>query len=120
MRRDLEHYLSQLQKQYTEMGKAVTEANELIRDGKMTSEQAMQIQEMMNTINNNYQRVLYCRYLLNLPPKFIQKLEQKKLNAKLKKFQEEQADQETVINESQEALDGIEEIVNESSEGCDE
>ena len=111
MRKDLENYLTQLQKQYTSMEKAVSEANELIKEGKMSSEQALQIQNMMNTINNNYQRVLYCRYLLNLPPKFIQKLQQKKLAAEFKKLQEEHADEESVVNESQEALDGIEEIV---------
>lgn len=114
MRRDLEKYLASLQKQYTEMEKAVNEANGLIKEGKMSSEQALQIQSMMNTINNNYQRVLYCRYLVNLPPKFIQKIQKKKEEAKLKKFIEEMADKESVEKENQEALDTIEETV----DGC--
>lgn len=116
MRKDLENYLTQLQKQYTSMEKAVSEANELIKEGKMSSEQALQIQTMMNTINNNYQRVLYCRYLVNLPPKFIQKLQKKKLEKQMKEFVEKQADEQSVVNESQEALDNITEVVDGDSE----
>ena len=116
MIKDLEKYLATLQKQYNEMEKAVNEANELIKDGKMSSEQVMQIQNYMNTINSNYQRVLYCRYLLKLPPKFIQKLQNKKLEKQLNKFKDEQADEETVVEETQDALDNIEEIVDGNTE----
>ena len=105
-----------MQKQLNEMEKAVNEANELIKEGKMKSEQAMQIQNYMVTINNNYQRVLYCRYLLKLPPKWIQKIMKKREDAKMKKFMEQQADQESVEQENQEALDGIKEIVDGSEE----
>lgn len=114
MKRDLEQYLVSLQKQYTGMLKAVDEANELIKEGKMTSGQAEQIKKYMDTINTNYQRVLYCRYLLNLPPKFIQKIQKKKLEKEQLKFIEKNNDSESVVNESQEALDGIEEIVDVS------
>ena len=95
------------------MEKAVNEANELIKEGKMNSETASMIQGYMNKINENYQRVLYCRYLLNLPPKFIQKLQKKKLEKEMKKFIDKQADAESVVNENQECLDGIEEAVDE-------
>ena len=98
------------------MEKAVKEANELIRDGKMASEQAMQIQNYMNIINNNYQRVLYCRYLVNLPPKFIQKIQKKKLEKQMKALIEKQADEQSVIEENQEALDSIKEVADGDTE----
>ena len=63
MRRDFEEYLSVVQKQRTEMVKAVEEANELLMQGKMTQEQALNIQLQVNLIESNYQRLLYCRYL---------------------------------------------------------
>ena len=116
MRKDLENYLSQLQKQFNEMEKAVNEANELIRDGKIDSQTAMNVQGWMNKVNENYQRVLYCRYLVNLPPKFIQNLQKKKLEKQMKKFIEKQADEETVVAESQEALDNIVEVVDGNTE----
>ena len=116
MRKDLENYLSQLQKQFNEMEKAVNEANELIRDGKIDSQTAMNVQGWMNKVNENYQRVLYCRYLVNLPPKFIQNLHKKKLEKQMKKFIEKQADEETVVAESQEALDNIVEVVDGNTE----
>lgn len=94
------------------MQKAVEEANELIKDGRMTSEQAMSIQNYANKINENYQRVLYCRHLLQLPPKFIQNIRKKKEQEQIKKFMEKLADQQSVVNENQEALDNIEEITN--------
>lgn len=111
MKRDLIDYLLRLQKQEDDMQKAVEEANELLQDGKISEEQVNNIQNYMNIIHNNYQRVLYCKYLYDMPPKFIQKIQQKKLDKKLAKFIEEQADKDSVLDENEEALTGIEEIV---------
>ena len=116
MKRDLENYLSQLQKQFNEMEKAVNEANELIKEGKIDSQTAMNVQGWMNKINENYQRVLYCRYLVNLPPKFIQNIQRKKLEKQMKEFIEKQSDEQSVVAESQEALDSITEVVNGDAE----
>jgi len=111
MKKDLEEYLLALEKQHQDMQKAVDEANEMIKDGKISQEQASQILTYMSTIETNYQRVLYCRYLYNLPPKFIQKIQQKKLQKEMEKFREEHADDESVIGECQQDLDNINEIV---------
>ena len=116
MRKDLEKYLTSLQKQFTEMEKAVNEANELIKKGEMNSEQASQIKAYMDILNTNYQRVLYCRYLVNLPPKFIQVIQNKRMQKEMEKFKSKEADSESVIEESQEALDSMEEIVDECRE----
>ena len=116
MRKDLENYLAQLQKQFNEMEKAVKEANDLIREGKMDSQTAMNVQNWMDKINENYQRVLYCRYLVNLPPKFIQNMQKKKLEKQMKEFIKKQSDEKSVVGESQEALDNITEVVNGDAE----
>lgn len=116
MRRDLEEYLTSLQLQFNEMQKAVAEANELIKEGKLSSEQAMNIQKYMDNVNVNYQRALYCRYLVNLPPKFIQKIQKRKLEKEAKKFAEQEADKETVVKETQENVDNIKGIVDEQQE----
>lgn len=119
MKRDLVDYLLRLQKQEDDMQKAVEEANELLQEGKFTEEQMNNIQNYMNVIHSNYQRVLYCKYLYDMPPKFIQKIRQKKLDRQLAKFIEEQADKDTVLQENEDYLNGIEEIV-ESVEGTED
>lgn len=119
MKKDLDLYLLQLQKQEDDMMKAVNEANELLTEGKMPKEQVEMIQKSMDIIHNNYQRVLYCKYLYSLPPKFIQKIRQKKLNRQLKKFMDEQADKESVVSENKDNLDIIEEAVYSVKEEID-
>ena len=98
------------------MEKAVKEANDLIREGKMDSQTAMNVQGWMDKINENYQRVLYCRYLVNLPPKFIQNMQKKKLEKQMKEFIKKHSDEESVVAESQEALDNITEVVDGNTE----
>lgn len=109
MRRDFEEYLIVIQKQFTEMEKALNEANDLLKEGKLSEEAAMNIAKSYDIISSNYQRLLYCRYLYNLPPKFIQKLRKKKMDREAQKFIEEHADKDSVVEEGQEALDNIKE-----------
>ncbi|MBQ6627916.1 MAG: hypothetical protein IJH65_03790 [Methanobrevibacter sp.] len=113
MKRDLEEYLIALQKQRDEMAKAADEANSLLLEGKIDSEQANAIQTYFNTIEVNYQRVLYCRYLYKLPPKFIQKIQQKKIHKELMAYMEKNADKESVIKENEECLKKVGEITND-------
>jgi len=111
-KRDLEKYLISVQKQRDEMLKAVNEANELLIKGNISPEQANSIQSYFNQLEVNYQRILYCRYLYNLPPKFIQKLQKKKIEKELKKYVDNKADEESVKKENQECLDKVKEEIN--------
>lgn len=113
MRRDLEEYLITVQKQRDEMIKAVEEANQLILEGKISQEQAESIQKYFNTLESNYQRILYCRYLYNLPPKFIQKLQKKKIEKELRKYFEQHADMESVVEENKECIKKVGEASND-------
>ena len=112
MRRDLEEYLIVIQKQRDEMVKAVNEANELAIKGEISTEQVNLIQNYFNQLEANYQRVLYCRYLYNLPPKFIQKWQQKKLAKELQKFKEVNADGDSVKEENDNCLEKVKEEIN--------
>ena len=113
MKRDLEEYLIALQKQRDEMNKAAEEANSLLLEGKLDPEQANAIQTYFNTIEANYQRVLYCRYLYKLPPKFIQKIQQKKIHKELMEYMEKNADKESVLKENEDCLEKVSDITNE-------
>lgn len=117
MRRDFEDYLLKVQKQRDEMAKAVEEANSLILEGKIEESQVQAIQTYFNTLEANYQRILYCKYLYTLPPKFIQKIQQKKLVEELKKFLDKHADKDSVFGENQEWIEATEAIVEEAKNG---
>jgi len=111
MKRDLEKYLASLSKQREEMLKAVEEANKLIVKGEIDQNQVEMIQRHFNQVEANYQRVLYCRYLYNLPPKFIQVLQKKKLEKEMKKLIEMEADKESVMEENENCIDSVKEVI---------
>ena len=117
MRRDFEDYLLKVQKQRDDMLKAVDEANALALEGKIEESQVQAIQTYFNTLEANYQRILYCKYLYTLPPKFIQRLRQKKLTEELKKFLEKHADKDSILEENKECVENTEAIVEEIKNG---
>lgn len=111
MKRDFERYFVEVQKDYNRMLKALEKVNEEISKGQVSDEQRQLFEQWFNQVKVNYDRVSYMRYLLHLPPKFIQKIQQRNVNSKmmkeLKKYQEENADKDSVLNENKEALDNI-------------
>ena len=111
MKRDFERYFVEVQKDYNRMLKALEKVNEEISNGQVSDEQRQSFEQWFNQVKVNYDRVSYMRYLLHLPPKFIQKIQQRNVNSKmmkeLKKYQEENADKDSVLNENKEALDNI-------------
>ena len=111
MKRDFERYFVEVQKDYNRMLKTLEKVNEEISKGQVSDEQRRSFEQWFNQVKVNYDRVSYMRYLLHLPPKFIQKLQQRNINSKmmkeLKKYQEENADKDSVLKENKEALDSI-------------
>lgn len=113
MRRDFEEYLVQVQKQRNNMNKALEELKEKALKGEVDPDTVNLISKNVTILETNYKRLLYCRHLLNLPPKFIQKIRVKKLLKKQEEFKKAQADSESVSQENREAINTIEDI-NES------
>ena len=113
MRRDFEKYFTQLQLQYNNLQKVAEKVNKEIEEGKVTEEQRTNFINYFNTIKTNYDRISYARYLLRLPPVWIQKLSSKietaRMKKELEKYQEEHADQKSVLAENEEALKNLNE-----------
>lgn len=111
MKRDFERYFVEVQKDYNRMLKTLEKVNEEIKKGQVSDEQRQSFEQWFNQVKVNYDRVSYMRYLLHLPPKFIQKLQQRNINSKmmkeLKKYRYENADKDSVHEENKEALDNI-------------
>ena len=80
MKRDFNEYFVATQKQYTETLKVLEQVNKELEAGMCTQEQRDNFAQYFDAIRVNYERLAYVRYLLHKPPKFIQKLQEKKLD----------------------------------------
>lgn len=110
MRKDLEKYIASMSKQVDAMTKAVEEAQKLATEGALTQEQVDNICAYATAVRSNYERVLYVRHLLMLPPKFIQKIRAKKLAKEQQKFVEAHSDRESVEKENEASIEAVKEI----------
>ena len=117
MRKDFEEYFTKVQLDYNRMIKQLDQVNKEISEGLVSEEQRANFESYFNMIKSNYDRLSYARYLLRLPPKFIQNIQRKSLNSKmmkeLKKYEAEKADKDSVCKENNEALDKIDEGIEE-------
>lgn len=120
MKKDLKEYFVACQKQYNELQKALEEINKEIVEGHVTEEQKANFENYFNIVQTNYHRVSYMMHLLNKPPRFIQKWENKKALKEQQKLMEEykkqNATSEQVLAENQEALDKLKEAIPEKEE----
>ena len=122
MIKDFKEYFVSIQKNYTETLKVLEQINKELEEGKCTWEQREAFVNYFNNIQANYERLSYVKYLLQKPPKFIQKLQEKKLAKEqekfLKRMKDHKADAESVIEESEENLQAMKDLLNEvNSEG---
>lgn len=117
MRRDFERYFTSVQLDYNKMLKQLEQVNKEISEGLVDEEQRANFELYFNRIKSNYDRLSYARYLLRLPPKFIQKIQQKSLNSKmmreLKRYEEDKADSKSIDAENKEALENIDRGIEE-------
>ena len=124
MKRDFKEYYVTLQRQYKQMKDIADKVNKEIEEGKVTQEQRDSFETYFSTVKANYDRVSYIVYLLDLPPKFIQKFKERKMKKNyekmLKEFQEQHSTKEDVIKENDEALEKASVELSElTSEGGD-
>lgn len=109
MKKDFERYLVIVQKQMLDMDKAVQEASELFKEGKLSEDNVNFITMRYDIVKTNYDRLLYARHLYNLPPKWIVKITEffMKVKTRLQFIGKEQEE------ENQEAIDDVQNLVDE-------
>ena len=122
MIKDFKDYLVKVQKSTTEMDKILEQVNKELEEGKCTWEQREQFEKYYMTVKANYDRLTYVKYLLEKPPRFIQKLLEKKLMIEqerfLKRMAELRADEYSVEKENKENIQAMQDLLDEvSSEG---
>lgn len=121
MKKHVQEYYIVMQKQYNEMLKVLDKVNAEIKEGKVSNEQREAFENYFGAVKCNYDRVAYIYHLLCLPPNFIQKMKEKKIQKQQEEFLKklENATLEDVKNENDACLEKINEELEkiESSEG---
>lgn len=120
MKKDVQAYFIQMQKQYNELNKMLDKVNKEIEQGLVTEEQKANFENYYMAVKANYDRVAYLMHLLYQPPKFIQKLRNKKAlkeqEKAMKEFEKNKATLEDVTKENEETLAKIKDSFPEDSE----
>lgn len=120
MKKDVQAYFIQMQKQYNELNKMLDKVNKEIEQGLVTEEQKANFENYYMAVKANYDRVAYLMHLLYQPPKFIQKLRNKKAlkeqEKAMKEFEKNKATLEDVAEENEETLAKIKDSFPEDSE----
>jgi hypothetical protein len=105
--RDVKEYYFKMLNQYLEMKTDLADFEQALKDGFITEEQMQGAFDEVNKVQQNYERLSYIMYLLNLPKR---KSKQKKykantVNAALAaEFKSRNADVDAVELENQDAL----------------
>lgn len=103
--RDVKDYYFKMLSQYMEMKGDLADFEQALKDGFITEEQMQAAFEEVNKVQQNYERLSYIMYLLNLPNR---KSKRKRLpttdDALATEFKNRKADREAVSVENRDAL----------------
>ena len=108
--RDVKEYYFKMLRQYFEMKADLADFEQALKDGFITEDQMQAAIEDVDKVKQNYERLSYIMYLLNLPNR---KSKQEKYNNMNKKhvaeFEARQADTKSVELENCDALKAFKE-----------
>lgn len=103
--KDVKEYYFKMLGQYLEMKEDLTDFEQALKDGFITEEQMQAAFEEVNKVQQNYERLSYIMYLLNLPNR---KSKRKRLpttaDTLAAEFKNRKADCESVSIENRDAL----------------
>lgn len=105
---DFKKYLVKIQGQYLEMKADLADFNEAFEKGHITEDQLQTAKDDVYIVEQNYQRLLYVAYLLEMPRRNSKKEKYAKANKKVTKaLSEMKADEQSVFDENKSALDHL-------------
>lgn len=108
--RDFKQYMGRTLTQYLEMKEDLADFEEAVKNGNITEDKLTEVKENVRRIEENYNRLLYVAYLLELPNRSEKKAKfyKSKANQALdNKFDELNASQNDVYNENKSLLNDI-------------
>ena len=108
--RDFKQYMGRTLAQYLEMKNDLADYDEAVKAGQITEERLAEVKESISRLEENYNRLLYVAYLLELPNRSEKKAKfyKSKANQALdNEFDRLNASQQCVFDENKSLLDDI-------------
>jgi len=103
--RHLKDYYEKIQSQYMEMLGDAKDYQQGVDEGSLTPEQAEQAYAMTAKLKENYERITYILYLLEMPNRKSKEKTYERQNRKaLRYLSDEKADEESAVSEGGDAL----------------
>ena len=112
--RHFKDYYKQVEKQYLRMVEDSKEYDKLLKEGKIEYEQVEQVQLMLSKITENYKRLTYIAYLMQLPNR--PKKESKQRNIKLENVLKDSS-KEAIYKENEDILKNFKKQLEEIKNG---
>ena len=105
---DFKRYMFQVEAQYVEMKNDLTDFEKALKDGYITEEQLKSVKEDVDIIEQNYRRLLYVAFLLEIPKRNSKKAKHKTANkAVIDYFEALGAGENAVIDENKSLITKI-------------
>ena len=102
---DVKKYYYKMLAQYLEMKQDLADFEEALEGGFITEEQVMAAKEEVNRLEENYQRLTYIMYLLELPKRSSRREKFEKSNERfMTKFKQVGADIDSIVTENTSCL----------------
>lgn len=106
--KDIRKYYQTMQAQYLSMKQTLADANEALANGYFTEERVADLKQRVELIEQNYNRISYIIYLLDMPNRNTKKKAYNRQNKKkLAELKTEEADLDSVKKENAEAINEI-------------
>lgn len=112
--RHFKDYYKQVEKQYFRMVENSKEYDKLLKEGKVEYEQVEQVQAMLSKVTENYKRLTYVAYLMQLPNR--SKKEKKHRNTKIENALK-MDDKEAIYKENEDILINFKKQIEEKKNG---
>lgn len=105
---DFKRYMFQVEAQYVEMKNDLIDFEKALKDGYITEEQLKSVKEDVDIIEQNYRRLLYAAFLLEIPKRNSKKAKHKAANkAVIDYFEALGAGENAVIDENKSLITKI-------------
>lgn len=106
--RDFKKYLLKVQSQYLEMKADLSDFDAAFRDGHITEDRLRAAKDDVYAIEQNYQRLLYVAYLLEMPRRESKKPAYARANKRVATaLSDMKADEKSVVDENKSSLDRL-------------
>ena len=112
--RHFKDYYKQVEKQYLKMVDDAKEYDKLLKEGKVEYEQVEQVQGMLSKVTENYKRLTYVAYLMQLPNRA--KKEAKHRNKKVEDALKDSS-KEAILRENEDVLKNFKNKLEEIKNG---